>query len=774
MLSDVQETQTKSSRLDKKYYWSRWKLICRDGRQRWEYIPTIENFKNAIQDKSYLDKMTSSFVFDSSDNPNSADKIYRNQKTKHEEVEFPEWFNHPYNFKNSLIQNAYKARFKGIHFYQQLQDEDGHWPGDYGGPLFLLPGLIIVSYVTSTPFPEHFQVLMKQYMLNHQNEDGGWGLHIEGASTLFGTILQYVALRLLGVDPGEKALEQGRNWIISNGGATGIPSWGKFYLSVLGVYEWEGCNSLMPELWLLPKFLKFHPWRYWCHSRMVYMPMSYCYGHKVKGEITPLIQEIRKEIYVENYNEINWSKQRNNVSETDRFHETSGTLNVLNVLLNIYESRHSTALRKKALQFTLDYVDAEDEQTEYIDIGPVNQVINSLCIWHAYGNSSDKFKKHVDRWFDYLWLAEDGIKMNGYNGSQLWDTAFAVQAILEDENCDAFQKTIQKAYDYLDQSQVREEVKKGDRFFRHPSVGGWPFSTLDHGWPISDCTAEGLHAVLKAHSCQGQYLNIENIISDERLIQAAELILSFQNKDGGWATYENTRSGKWLELLNASEIFGDIMIDYSYVECTSACIRSLYEFHKNYPDYNPETIVTSIAKGIRFILSKQRKDGSWMGSWGVCFTYGTWFGVEALSIGRELNFDNKNIDHAINEACHFLVSKQKNDGGWGETYHSCVKGEYIQNDQSQIVNSSWALLSLLATEYPHQEVIDNGIKYLLSMQDENGDWPQQDISGVFNRNCMITYTSYRNVFPIWTLGRYCMKYGRTLKNGLNQLKINGN
>ena len=24
------------------------------------------------------------------------------------------------------------------------------------------------------------------------------------------------------------------------------------------------------------------------------------------------------------------------------------------------------------------------------------------------------------------------------------------------------------------------------------SKGAWPFSTIDHGWPISDCTAEGL------------------------------------------------------------------------------------------------------------------------------------------------------------------------------------------------------------------------------------------------------------------------------------------
>ena len=32
---------------------------------------------------------------------------------------------------------------------------------------------------------------------------------------------------------------------------------------------------------------------------------------------------------------------------------------------------------------------------------------------------------------DYLWVAEDGMKMQGYNGSQCWDTSFAIQAVWE-------------------------------------------------------------------------------------------------------------------------------------------------------------------------------------------------------------------------------------------------------------------------------------------------------------------------------------------------------
>ena len=42
-----------------------------------------------------------------------------------------------------------------------------------------------------------------------------------------------------------------------------------------------------------------------------------------------------------------------------------------------------------------------------------------------------------------------------------------------------------------------------------------------------------------------------------------------------------------------------------------------------------------------------------------------------------------------------------------------------------------------------------------------GDWPQEGISGVFNRACGITYTAYRNVFPIWALGRCAKLLGNT-------------
>ena len=65
--------------------------------------------------------------------------------------------------------------------------------------------------------------------------------------------------------------------------------------------------------------------------------------------------------------------------------------------------------------------------------------------------------------------------------------------------------------------------------------------------------------------------------------------------------------------------------------------------------------------------STQRKDGSWYGNWAVCFTYGTWFGCEALAAVGE-GWANSAPAKA---ACTFLLGKQRADGGWGESYLSC-------------------------------------------------------------------------------------------------------
>ena len=66
---------------------------------------------------------------------------------------------------------------------------------------------------------------------------------------MFGTALNYVTLRLLGVDRDDSDVTRARALLHHLGGANSIPSWGKFWLAVLGVYDWSGLNTLLPELW---------------------------------------------------------------------------------------------------------------------------------------------------------------------------------------------------------------------------------------------------------------------------------------------------------------------------------------------------------------------------------------------------------------------------------------------------------------------------------------------------------------------------------------------
>lgn len=61
---------------------------------------------------------------------------------------------------------------------------------------------------------------------------------------------------------------------------------------------------------------------------------------------------------------------------------------------------------------------------------------------------------HMLRVQDYLWVADDGMKMQGYNGSQCWDTSFAIQAYYEAELLDEFPEVSRKAWTFLERCQI--------------------------------------------------------------------------------------------------------------------------------------------------------------------------------------------------------------------------------------------------------------------------------------------------------------------------------
>uniref|UniRef100_A0AAX7U4N6 Terpene cyclase/mutase family member n=1 Tax=Astatotilapia calliptera TaxID=8154 RepID=A0AAX7U4N6_ASTCA len=689
---------------------SRWRLTNVEGRQTWRYLEDQETAdrEQRMLEAHSLGLDTSKFVSDS-----------------------------------PAAHTAVDAAVKGMHFYSQLQAEDGHWAGDYGGPLFLLPGLLITCHVAKISLPEAWKKEMVRYLRSVQLPDGGWGLHVEDKSTVFGTALSYTSLRILGVDPDDPDMVRARNNLHSKGGAVGIPSWGKFWLAILNVYSWEGMNTLLPEMWLFPTWMPAHPSTLWCHCRQVYLPMSYCYAVRLAADEDPLVLSLRQELYVQDYAFINWPAQRNNVAACDMYTPHSTLLTVAYMVLNVYEAHHSTTLRGKAVKELYDHIEADDRYTKCISIGPISKTINMLVRWYVDGPSSAAFQEHVSRIPDYLW--------SGTNGSQLWDTCFAVQAYLEAGAQDdpKLAECLRDAHQFLTITQVQQ----GDHAL-HFFQGGFPFSTRDCGWIVADCTAEGLKSLMLLQELRP---SIRQPVPSERLCDAVNVLLSMKNTDGGFATYETKRGGRLLELLNPSEVFGDIMIDYTYVECTSAVMQALRHFQKVYPDHRAEEIRSTLREGLEYCRKVQRPDGSWEGSWGVCFTYGMWFGLEAFACMGHV-YENGHVCEEVQKACQFLLDRQMPEGGWGEDFESCEQRRYIQSGSAQIHNTCWALLGLMAVRHPDRKSIERGVQMLIDKQLPNGDWPQENIAGVFNKSCAISYTSYRNVFPIWTLGRFSRLY----------------
>lgn len=632
---------------------------------------------------------------------------------------------------------------RGLENLERTQGPEGSWPCDYSGPMFLLPMYVMLAYASGRLQDNPRRSGMQDYLLWAMHPDGSIGLHAEDSrGSMFVTAISYVALRMLGLAASDERAVRMRRWIHDNGSPLGAAPWGKLMLAVLGLYDWAGLHPIQPELWLLPSSAPMHPSRLWCHCRQVYLPMAWLYGRRATLPLDPLLRELRSELYAQPYTRIDFRKHKDTLARTDAYRPGTAILRTTNRALALAEKGVPKALRERALAEVFHHIDYEDRATNFIDIGPVNKVLNSFVRWFQEPRSPE-FTRAFDACDVYLWHGPNGISMRGYNGSELWDTAFALQAIAATSLAREFPKLTERAYDFIRDNQILEDPPELERHYRHRSRGGWPFSNRPHGWPISDCTAEGLKCAL---AWRGRF---DNSVPHELLTTSIDVLLSFQNEDGGFGTYENKRGPDWLEQLNPSHVFGDIMVDYSHVECTSACLQALADARNIATPEQARQIATALDLGAQHLRARQLPDGSFEGAWAVCFTYGTWFGVSGL-----LAAGATPDDPAIRRACAFLLAHQRPDGGFGEHGDSCRERRYIQAPEALVSQTAWALSTLVRANDPDKAAQKRAVEALLARQLPDGSYAREPLVGVFNRTCLIDYDNYRNIFPLWALGEW--------------------
>jgi len=640
--------------------------------------------------------------------------------------------------KDKSFPDAHEALEHASKRLIDMQQDNGVWEGEMTWCPMLSAQYVLLHYVLGVPLTQERRRNLLRSFEHTRLISGTWGMHVHSAPHLFVTTLVYVAARLLDVKKNDPLLQRARAFIEKED-VTTIPTWGKFWLAILNLYQWKGVNALLPELWSLPRWIPLHPSNWYCHTRLIYMAMAVIYSHRFQTPICPLISSIRDELYPQGYDTVDFSKARHQLRSEDLYAPPGLLLRIGYRVAHVFDRFHSRRFRSRCISKLTHQIKWELQTTNHTSISPVSGFLNILSVWLRDPKDIDGLQA-LEKLEGWIWEDEElGARVTGARSSS-WDTGFSLQALDTVRDLDGVEDAMMRAVSFLRDQQIRETFDGFEEAFRLDPLGGWCFPGGWHGWPVSDCTAEAILGILTADP---------GAMSQQSVEEAVQFILRRQNPDGGFGSYESKKSTFGLEWLNPAEMFGDSMTEVSYVECTASCLSAFHVCLKHHPHLSTQQTTKSISVANAWIRRAQEKDGSWRGVWGIQYIYGTLFGIRGLiAAGASPS------DPAIRMACLWLLEHQNEDGGWGEHYSGSMTGEYVQHDESQVIQTAWALMALLEAEDSNWAAIANGVKFLMRTQNGDGSWPQQDMAGVFFRTALLDYAMYRQYFPLHAIGLY--------------------
>ena len=295
----------------------------------------------------------------------------------------------------------------------------------------------------------------------------------------------------------------------------------------------------------------------------------------------------------------------------------------------------------------------------------------------------------------------------------VWDTALSVIALTE---VHSINRTMPPS-----DADPTEKVKSAAQWLvEHQNAdGGWAFSGLsDSSLPSdADDTALGTLALIRSHAVEARLPRPY----DDAIHRGVEWLKIQQGREGSWSTYQPGQG------------------DVGCVSITAHAIEALLAFGKI--DLADKLDMTrEVQRGINWLRRQVHRDGYWRDLWLAKDTYGTACAITAL-VKAGLR-DTPEVYRGV----AWLERNQKSNGGWGED----MFGNPIE---STVEQTAWSTYALLQVD-PENRAAQNGIKFLLKHQQENGSWQEQCVGIYWEIIGGYADPIYASVFPILALNQF--------------------
>ncbi len=586
------------------------------------------------------------------------------------------------------------------------------------------------------------------YLVATQSEDGSWPLYDGGPPVLGLTTVNYFALKLAGYQQDDPILALAREFILSRGGAESI---GFIHSYILSLFDQFSPPSI-PELPLLP-VLNFSSKLSWFRIMSI-----------------PFLVVLKEDAFFKPPSEVYIDELFLSPSEGRVLSPNEELISVIEAVVDEAEKEYgentnlSLAAGSDPNQAYVDWLLARQNTNDglFYDYMPTNFFsIISLKALEGHINSEEAINRALQGLRIFQQHLPEGI-YQAPSDSAIWDTGYTIWTLFQTK-LSPEDPSIQKGIDFL---WSRQHSKAGDwinQLAAPVSPGGWGFTLNSESYPDADDTAMTLFLLREIYG--------DNWYERESdFTRGLDWLLAMQNPNGGWGTWDR-QSGLVSVFLNnlMKSVVGPIVLNESVVDHTTRVLMALSSFGYTAGGSWP------VRKAVKWIKGQQLEDGSWPGTWAVDYIYQTSLVLGGLSLVKA-----KMSDDFIQKSLNYILEKQREDGGWGESPLSFSAGHYLPLGYSSTSQTAMILFGLFhflkGTDYQYtyrlKAPIENAINFLLASQGEDGLWKDPTyVAVVFPEIQYARYPIFRESVILSSLGMYYQAIDRFLACSEDNLEI---